>query len=225
MVMKRLRIAKAGRLGASGRSRPKADDSLFDLPIQDRSFASTENRLPSPPCRGRVATTQRSEKINRSWAYGLIHWRNPDGSPLPQIIAGVSDVYALAFDRQENLYALFRSLDHIRVYDLSGRMSRTMRLPCCLPTQMAVGVDGKIYVAGAPSLSVFTPEGKKIPPDIGRDRLNLGDNAAPIGVAVDEDGKIYVGYLGGDIGIYQPDGKLAAPIFRGPRDMVAIGIH
>lgn len=174
---------------------------------------------------GRVATTERSEKINRNWAYGLIHWRNPDGAPLPAIIAGVSDVYALAFDRQENLYALFRSLDHIRVYDLSGRMTRALRLPCCLPTQLAVGVDGKIYVAGAPSISVFTPEGKRIPPDIGRDRLNLGSNAAPIGVAVDEEGKIYVGYLGGDIGIYQPDGKLAAPIFQGPRDIVAIAIH
>jgi hypothetical protein len=174
---------------------------------------------------GRVATLQRHDKIKRKDIYGVIHWRNAAGVPLPPITSGLDDAYAIAFDRQERLYVLERSRHRVRIYDPDGDFNRVFGLGAGPPSQLTVGTDGKIYVTGAPSVSVFTPAGQKIPPDIGRDRLNLGNNAAPIGVAVDDDGMIYVGYLGGDIGIYRPDGKLAAPIFKGPRNIVALAIH
>lgn len=204
----------------------RGDIRIFDpagRELPGRHGGGKEGVAVSPA--GRVATTERRDKINRNWVYGIIHWRSPEDVPLPPIILGVDDIYALAFDRQENIYALMRSLHQVRIFDPNGRAVRVLKLPAGPPSQVTVGSDNKIYVTGAPSVSVFTPEGKKIPPDIGRDRLNLGDNAAPIGVAVDDEGKIYVGYAGGDIGVYQPDGKLASPFFRGPRDIVALAIH
>jgi sugar lactone lactonase YvrE len=108
-----------------------------------------------------------------------------------------------------------------RPFEITAEAAATLKLPDCVvgltyifepvPTDVAVGPDGWLYVSvlpGGPEDPALGARGAvyRVNPDNGRVRLFADEVMSPTGLAVDDDGDLYVASLFGE-GVLRIDGN------------------
>jgi hypothetical protein len=161
---------------------------------------------------------------------GSVDIRGSDGKPVRKgFKIGVNDIIdAIAVDSQGKIYILAQVGGFIKVFRPDGTPEgpgATIKGGMNTPRGMAVGRDGKVYVANDGNVTTYDAEGHRIPPTINRPNPDYTNNGRPWAVAVDASGKIYVGWSGGRLGIYTPDGKLTQPLIKTPSGVIGIALY
>jgi len=158
---------------------------------------------------------------------GVVKVMPPSGAPgQPDISTGLSVASAVAVDAHGTIFVVSKGQNVIKTYDASGRPTDlTIRAGVDTPTGVAIDSrNGRIYVSNWNSVTTYTMTGQRVPPTI----IEKGDWDLPeptAAVAVDASGRIYVGYQGGKVGIYEPNGKLARPIIKVPSRLLGIAVQ
>jgi sugar lactone lactonase YvrE len=160
-------------------------------------------------------------------------WLEPFGSD-----AELQRPTGLAYDADRELIYVVDSLAHrIVVYDISGRMVRTIgsrgELPgeFNYPVAIAIGPKGRVYVTDAMNfrVQIFDPEGN-IVSTFGRAGSAPGEFDKAKGIAVNRDGHIFVAEALHDIiHVYDSEGRLLTVIGKsgtGPGEFwLPTGLH
>jgi sugar lactone lactonase YvrE len=165
-----------------------------------------------------------------SWNKGSVDIRTPDGKPNHRNFKiGLNDIIdGIAVDGQGRIYVLALVGGFIKEFNPDGQPvgpGATIKGGMNSPRGLAVGSDGKVYVANDGNLTTYDAGGHRIPPTINRPNPDYTNNGRPWAVAVDASGKIYVGWSGGRVGIYTPDGKLTQPLFKTPSGVIGIAVY
>jgi len=147
-------------------------------------------------------------------AGAVIKGFTPTGTPTGLVIhTKTRAASGLARDASGRFYVAFRNINVVKPYDAMGQPTTpTLSAGLTAAKAVAVGPDGRIYVANALSVATFLPNGQRTAPTI-TSRNSEGGFAEPSALAVDAGGWIYVGYYSvgwrhGKAEVYGPDGAL-----------------
>ena len=127
-------------------------------------------------------------------------------------------------DKAGKIYIASQLGQVVKIYRIDGKdtgVAITSGLQA--PRAVAVGPDGKIYVANLLNVTSYLPTGQQTNVTITHQSPTGPDQ--PFALAVDASGKIYIGYYGrGGVGVYNPDGS-PVTYFPTPRGVTAIALH
>ncbi len=122
------------------------------------------------------------------------------------------------------IYGVSQADDKVKIYEPDGTPTEiTIRDGISTARAIAVAPDGRIYVGNFIEVTTYLPNGKRTRPTITH-QTDTGPKAANA-LAVDAKGRIYMGFYGGGVAIYSPEGKLLQPVIKTPAGVVAIAIH
>jgi len=93
------------------------------------------------------------------------------------------------------------------------------------PRAIAVGPDGKIYVANFLSVMAFLPDGRLAEPPLKHQNPESLGIDTPTALTVDAGGRLYVGYDTGYVGIINADGKPMGNAFMARQDIRGIAVR
>jgi DNA-binding beta-propeller fold protein YncE len=148
----------------------------------------------------------------------------PDGRPLEgQINIKLNNVSGIALDASGKTFVVSQGNQVVQSFDASGQPLSPAIKTGNTPRAIAVGPDGRIYVANFLSVTAYRPDGKQAQPPLShRNPETLGIDS-PMAIAVDDQGRLYVGYDTGYIGII--DGKSPRPAFMAREDIRGIAVR
>jgi DNA-binding beta-propeller fold protein YncE len=154
----------------------------------------------------------------------LLRRYKPDGT----VIAGqtsiqMNNVCGIAVDRSGRTFAVSQGNQVVRIFGPDGQMQVQTIKTGSTPRAVALGPDGKIYVANFLSVTSFFPDGKPFLPPLKHQNPNTLGLDTPTALTVDANGRLYVGYDTGYVGII--DGKSPRPAFMAREDIRGIAVR
>jgi len=138
--------------------------------------------------------------------------------------------HGIAVDTNGKIYIVANTENVLKTFYPNGqRATPSFTRGLNSPSAIALGPDGKLYIANFLAVGTYTPEGQRIQPNF----IHIGGDGGPAtatAVAVDADGSIYAGYysVGGGHGaavVFSPDGKQLNPAIIVPDGVSGIAVH
>jgi streptogramin lyase len=154
---------------------------------------------------------------------GVVGTWTATGKPsLPLVMSGL-ELAHFTVDMTGKIYVVSQLDRILKIYAADGKDTGiTISSGLQVPRAIAVGPDGKIYVANLLNVTSYLPSGQQTNVTLTHQSPSGPDQ--PMAVAVDAAGKIYVGYYGrGGVAIYSPNGSLVTD-FPTPRGVTAIAL-
>ena len=156
-------------------------------------------------------------------AGGTINIFTPDGKKTNFILTPRQNVPHFAVAPNGNIAIVSQMTHTLKIFDRQGQqLGATITAGINTPFAVAIGPDGKIYVANLLNVTSYTPDGKQTPVTLERN-FPTGPGL-PKAVAVDAAGNVYVGYTQGVVAIFDPRGALIRAITT-PKTIYAIAVH
>jgi sugar lactone lactonase YvrE len=160
--------------------------------------------------------------------YGFIRTLTPEGASVnPTFATRLNHSSGIAVDGSGKLFVVAWGFNEmLKTFDPAGKESTpAIRAGISRPKAVAVGPDGRIYVANHLNVTSYLPDGQRIEPTISYRDPRSGTVESPTGLAVDARGTVYVGWAGGEIGRYEADGKPMGQVFKSIPEVRGIAVH
>jgi streptogramin lyase len=155
---------------------------------------------------------------------GVVGTWTATGKPsLPLVMSGL-ELAHFTVDMNGKIYVVSQLDRILKIYAADGKDTGiTISSGLQVPRAIAIGPDGKIYVANLLNVTSYLPSGQQTNVTLTHQSPSGPDT--PTALAVDAAGKIYVGYYGkGGVAIFNPNGSQVTD-FPTPRGVTAIALH
>jgi DNA-binding beta-propeller fold protein YncE len=154
----------------------------------------------------------------------LVRRYKPDGGPISgQFTIRLNNVSGIALDRSGRTFAVSQGNQVVRIFEPDGHQLIQTITTGNTPRAIAIAPDGKIYVANFLSVTAFLPDGRQFQPPLKHQNPETLGTDTPTALTVDAQGRLYVGYDTGYVGII--DGKSPRPAFVAREDIRGIAVH
>jgi len=156
----------------------------------------------------------------------LLRRYKPDGTVISgQTSIKMNNVCGIALDRSGRTFAVSQGDQVVRIFEPDGHMLIQTIKTGDTPRAIAIGPDGKIYIANFLSVTSFFPDGKPVYPPLKHVNTEVGGIDNPSALTVDEGGSLYIGYNSGYVGIINPGGKPRGNAFMAREDIRGIAVR
>jgi len=147
----------------------------------------------------------------------------PDGTSIAgQISIKLNNVSGIAIDRSGKTFVVSQGNEVVRIFEPDGHMLVQAIKTGNTPRAIAIAPDGKIYIANHLSVTSFFPDGKPYLPPLKHQNPETMGIDSPMALTVDANGRLYVGYESGYVGII--DGKNPKPAFMTREEIRGIAV-
>lgn len=154
----------------------------------------------------------------------LVRRYKSDGTVIAgQISIKMNNVCGIALDRSGRTFAVSQGNEVVRIFEPDGHLLIQTIKTGNTPRAIAIGPDGTIYIANFLSVTSFLPDGKPALPPLKHVNPETMGIDTPTALTVDANGRFYVGYENGYVGII--DGKTPRPAFMAREDIRGIAVR
>ena len=156
----------------------------------------------------------------------LVRRYKPDGTAIAGYISiRMNNVSGIALDGSGRTFIVSQGNEVVGIFEPDGRMLIQTIKTGNTPRAIAIGPDGKIYIANFLSVTSFLPDGKPFQPPLKHQNPDSLGIDTPTALTVDGSGRVYVGYDTGYVGIINADGKPKGDAFMAREDIRGIAVR
>jgi DNA-binding beta-propeller fold protein YncE len=154
----------------------------------------------------------------------LVRRYKSDGKAISgQLSIRMNNVSGIALDRSGRTFAVSQGDQLVRIFEPGGHQLFQTITTGNAPRAIAIGKDGKIYIANHLNVTSFLPDGKQFQPPLTHQNPETQGIDTPMALTVDAQGRLYVGYNTGYVGIV--DAKTPRPAFIAREDIRGIAVR